>query len=44
MNPGFIINFMMPIIVSRRFNIPLDEAEKIVKNSVKDEFKEWIYD
>lgn len=44
MNPGFIINFMMPLIVSRRFDIPLEEAEEIVKNCVKDEFKEFIYD
>ena len=43
MNEGFVINFMMPIIIARRLNIPLEEANEIVKNSLKEEYKDLWY-
>ena len=43
MNEGFVINFMMPLIIARRLNIPIEEADRIVKNSLKEEYKELWY-
>ena len=51
MNLLFYIDFVAPLIVARRFNIPVEEASEIVKNSLSDECmnaltddeKEWLF-
>ena len=43
MNETYLINFVAPLIVARRFGVSIEEADEIVKNSLKDEYEEyWI--